>query len=116
MKPEIKEFVDPFYMFPDHAQVFFITRRDVSLIDPLMKVLAASPSKQETQSHIQSIVEQFRPELKNCVVHSLSYSAHHGCWELGVSHPSLPEIGNYGEELLRERLIPETWMDRLPLL
>lgn len=111
---EVQEFVNTRHMFPDRGKVFLVTGRHRREFQPVLDVLNAGSSPAEQQQVIQELVEQVRPLLHNCIVYSLTYSPAYAAWEIGVSHPALPEI-TYGTCAERENLIPETPRRRKPV-
>lgn len=107
----MKDFVQTRYMFPEHAKVFSISKREWFVAGEIREVLGDLPDEPlKQQELLQGLMEKLRPELKGCVVYCLQYITEKMQWQIGVSHPSLPEIPlGYQPEI--EPLIPRSWRD-----
>lgn len=107
----MKDFVQTRYMFPEHAIIFQVSSKEYHCNRDVFQQLFDAPDVYHQQRLIQTLVELVRPELKSCVVYGLCYAAERACWEIMVSHPSLPGIPQ-GGMLDREPLYPPSWRDQ----
>jgi len=89
------------FYFDDHLACFLIGRRD-QIVFTAMKTLENDPEALEQT--LINIIEERRPQLKGCMVHSICFNIQAVAWEIMVSHQSLPRRRQFD-------LLPKQWLD-----
>lgn len=76
------------WAFDDHSAVFTLSDRTRIARDLVASLSTAEPIALE--AFLRIILLDARPELAGCVIYYMRYEPLRGCFEIGVSHDSLP--------------------------
>lgn len=79
------------YLFDDHRALFTLTCK-CGMGKAIFQYMRSAAMPSELASAVTEIVVKARPELAGCVVYYLRYDPACHCWEIAVSHSSLPAV------------------------
>lgn len=92
--------------FQDRLALFTVEARDRSVFNVLGAI--GNGNIDAVESALLSEIERCRPDLKGCVLLSVSFNPCRVAWEMVVSHSSLPKR-NQGDFLPHTPLTPPAW-------
>lgn len=110
------EFVRSDVYFDPRAAIVVLRdqkRQIEPIVSRLMEATGSGPGSQMLAMLLQSLIAEGRPNLKDCVIEFMRFDYSRAAFEVGVSHPSLPEVPDGGARprieipLSGERGMPE---------